>query len=171
MLQQRAAIGLLSRNVKFQGSVNPAPWYDQIPKCENPEDLNLGLGATQNCFVDRFMDEEGSDKMGAHMLLHNVDHGKIEYMEVHHAGQAFDLGRYPVHFHNSYNQPNSYFRGLGIWRTYNRAMTMHAVNNATFEWNVAYNNMGHAFFTEDAVETGNWIQYNLAIKTKERFKK
>ena len=56
--------------------------------------------------------------------------------------------------------------GLGIWRTYNRAMTLHAVNNATFEWNVAYNNMGHAYFTEDGVETGNWIQYNLAIKTK-----
>ena len=58
------------------------------------------------------------------------------------------------------------FVGLGIWRTYNRAMTLHAVNNATFEWNVAYNNMGHAYFTEDGVETGNWIQYNLAIKTK-----
>jgi len=165
-LHQRAEVGLLSRNVKFEGSKNPSPWYDEIPVCENFDQLDLALTAQQNCFVDRFGDEEGSDKFGAHMLLHSVTHGKIEYMEVHHAGQAFDLGRYPVHFHNSYSQPNSYFRGLGIWQTFNRAMTMHAVNDATFEYNVAYNNMGHAFFTEDAVETGNYIQYNLAIKTK-----
>ena len=32
--------------------------------------------------------------------------------------------------------------------------------------NVAYNTMGHTFFIEDAVETNNLIQDNLAILTK-----
>ena len=87
-------------------------------------------------------------------------------MEIHHCGQASELGRYPIHFHNSYDQPNSYFRGLGIWQTFNRAMTLHAVNYALIENNVAYNNMGHAYFMEDAVEHDNTVRYNLAIKTK-----
>ena len=100
------------------------------------------------------------------MLFHSVTYAKVEYMEIHHAGQASELGRYPIHFHNSYDQPDSYLRGLGIWQTFNRAMTLHAVNNALFENNVAYNNMGHAYFMEDGVETGNVVRYNLAIMTK-----
>jgi hypothetical protein len=152
-LNQRAEIGLLSRNIKFQGSQNPAPWYQEIPSCDNFDELDLGLGAVQNCFVDRFGNEEGSDKFGAHMLFHSVTYAKVEYMEIHHAGQASELGRYPIHYHNSYDQPDSYLRGLGIWQTFNRAMTLHAVNNALFENNVAYNNMGHAYFMEDGVES------------------
>jgi hypothetical protein len=32
--------------------------------------------------------------------------------------------------------------------------------------NVAYDTMGHTFFIEDAVETKNFLDGNLAIKTK-----
>ena len=168
-LQQRAEVGLLSRNIKFEGNFNDAAWLTGItqPECDSQGvEFDLGLDETQNCFVDRFNDEEGSDKFGAHMLFHNVEYAKVEYMEIHNCGQASELGRYPIHFHNSYDQPNSYLRGLGIWQTYNRAMTLHAVNNAVFEKNVAYNNMGHAYFMEDGVEHGNVVRYNLAIKTK-----
>ena len=112
------------------------------------------------------MDEEGSDKFGAHMIFHNIEYAKIEYMEIHHCGQLAELGSNPIHFHNSYDQPNSYLRGLGIWQTFNRAMTLHAVNYAMIEDNVAYNNMGHAYFMEDAVEHDNTVRNNLAIKTK-----
>ena len=168
-LQQRAEVGLLSRNIKFEGSFNDASWLTGItlPECQSQGvEFNLGLDEIQNCFIDRFNDEEGSDKFGAHMLFHNVEYAKVEYMEIHNCGQANELGRYPIHFHNSYDQPNSYLRGLGIWQTYNRAMTLHAVNNALFENNVAYNNMGHAYFMEDGVEHGNVVRNNLAIKTK-----
>ena len=34
------------------------------------------------------------------------------------------------------------------------------------EHNVAYDNMGHAFFTEDGIEAYNVIQYNLAVFTR-----
>ena len=164
-LNQRAEVGLLSRNIKFEGSKNPSPWYDTIPTCAGSE-LDLGIESVQNCFVDRFNDEEGSDKFGAHMIFHNIEYAKIEFMEIHHCGQLAELGRYPIHFHNSYDQPDSYFRGLGIWQTFNRAMTLHAVNFAMIEDNVAYNNMGHAYFMEDAVEHDNTVRNNLAIKTK-----
>ena len=74
-LNQRAEVGLLSRNVRFLGSENPSPWYDTIPECEGGE-LDLGLTGVQNCFVNRFNDEEGSDKFGAHMILHSITHAK-----------------------------------------------------------------------------------------------
>ena len=80
-LNQRAEVGLLSRNVRFLGSENPSPWYDTIPECEGGE-LDLGLTGVQNCFVDRFNDEEGSDKFGAHMILHSITHAKARFLNL-----------------------------------------------------------------------------------------
>ena len=36
----------------------------------------------------------------------------------------------------------------------------------TVSYNVAYNNMGHAIFIEDAIETKNLIEYNLVVDTR-----
>ena len=91
---------------------------------------------------------------------------RIEYVEVTHAGQAFRLGRYPIHYHLNGNVTGNYVRGCGIHHTFNRAVTIHAVDYLLVERNVAYNNMGHAYFTEDGIETNNIIQYNLAIFTR-----
>ena len=68
-IEMRAEVGLLTRNVLFQG---------------NPEDSAI-------------------DKYGAHIMLHSVGDdsliGRIEYVEFFNCGQAFKLGRYPIHFH------------------------------------------------------------------------
>ena len=50
-----------------------------------------------------------------------------------------------------------------IYNTYNRAITIHGVQYLRVEKNVAYNTMGHTFFIEDAIETNNYIDSNLAI--------
>ena len=60
----------------------------------------------------------------------------------------------------------SYIRGCAVHRTFNRAVTIHGANNLLVERNVAYNNMGHAIFTEDGVEQNNVVQYNLAVFTR-----
>ena len=78
IIDQRAEVGLLSRKVRFLGSENPSPWYDTIPECEGGE-LDLSLTGVQNCFVNRFNDEEGSDKFGAHMILHSITHAKVRF--------------------------------------------------------------------------------------------
>ena len=92
--------------------------------------------------------------------------GRIEYVEVTHAGQAFHLGRYPIHFHLNGNVTGNYVRGCAIHHTFNRAVTIHAVHHLLVEHNVAYNIMGHAYFLEDGIETKNIIQYNLAIDVR-----
>ena len=45
-------------------------------------------------------------------------------------------------------------------------MTVHGVNNLLVKDNVAFNNMGHAFFLEDGVEEDNVFDGNLAIFTQ-----
>ena len=90
--------------------------------------------------------------------------GRIEYAEFQYVGQAFQVGRYPLHFHMIGDVSNSYIRGNSIHNTYNRAVTIHGVHYLRIIRNVAFMTKGHTFFIEDAVETKNIIQENLAIR-------
>ena len=162
-LQLKAEVGLLTRNIVFEGSVNDE-WTEVIQAC--PREFNHDQHATQSCFQGRFGEEIGSDQFGAHIMIHSPTHraqARIEYVEVRHAGQAFRLGRYPIHYHINGNVSHSYVRGCAIHDTFNRAVTIHAVHGLLVEHNVAYNIKGHAFFLEDGNETGNIIRYNLAV--------
>ncbi|CAG5089689.1 Oidioi.mRNA.OKI2018_I69.PAR.g12308.t1.cds [Oikopleura dioica] len=159
-LEQKAEVGLLTRNIKFRGH-NNEEWIEDLPECEN--EFDSAQTSIQNCFLNKFNDEVGNDKFGAHLMFHKPTYGKVEYVEFSHTGQGFHLGRYSLHFHMSLHQPNSYFRGLGVHHTFNRAMTIHGTHDALFEWNVAYRCEGHNFFIEDGWEQNNTIQYNLGI--------
>ncbi len=119
--------------------------------------------------MGRFGEESLSDQFGSQIMFFAKEAdghwstGRIEYVEVTHAGQAFRLGRYPIHFHLNGDVTGNYVRGCAIHHTFNRAVTIHAVHNLLVEHNVAYNIMGHAYFLEDGIETKNIIQYNLAV--------
>ena len=158
LFQQRAEVALLNRNIIIRGSTH-AEWEDVIPACQTG--AAIGLSATQTCFQGQFGEEVGSDEFGATIMLHKPTHGRIEFVEITHAGQAFALGRYSLHFHLSGNQPNSYVRGNSFHHTFNRALTIHATNRLLVEYNVAYNIMGLTYFIEDGIEVDNIIQYNL----------
>ena len=68
-IDMRAEVGLLTRNVKYRG---------------DPE-------------------TSAKNKYGAHIMLHAPGDeacvGRIMYIELTDVGQAFKLGRYPIHFH------------------------------------------------------------------------
>lgn len=59
-----------------------------------------------------------------------------------------------------------YIRGCAIHHTFNRAVTIHGTHRAMLQDNVAYSTMGHTFFLEDGIETGNVLTGNLGINTK-----
>ena len=61
--------------------------------------------------------------------------------QVFNAGQAFRLGRYPVHFHLNGNMSSSYIKSSAIHQTFNRAVNIHATHYLTVENNVIYNIM------------------------------
>ncbi|XP_068250285.1 fibrocystin-L-like [Palaemon carinicauda] len=169
IIETRAEVGLLTRNVKVRGSIN-TDFTEVIDACD--EEWNPGQFATQSCFNGRFGEEIGGDQFGATVMIfskypnQDLVAGRIEYVEVTEAGQAFSLGRYPLHFHLVGEVSTSYIRGCAVHRTYNRAVTIHAADYLTIERNVVYNNMGHAIFTEDGIEQNNVIQYNLAVYTR-----
>ena len=134
-LTMRAEVGLLTRNVVFKGAD----------------------------------DDSVENQYGAHIMLHSPGDqsltGRISYVELTQVGQAFQLGRYPIHFHMIGTVHGSYIKGNAIHHTYNRACTIHGVHYLTLEDNFAYQTMGHTFFIEDAAETNNYLRRNLVMKS------
>uniref|UniRef100_A0A3Q2VVI1 PKHD1 like 1, tandem duplicate 2 n=1 Tax=Haplochromis burtoni TaxID=8153 RepID=A0A3Q2VVI1_HAPBU len=171
VFEGRAEVGLLTRNIVVRGSQNQE-WNDKVEAC--PGGFNTGEFTTQTCFQGRFGEEAGSDQFGGCIMFHaprpneNLAIGRLEYVEVFHAGQAFRLGRYPIHWHlmGDINY-KSYVRGCAIHQTFNRAVTIHNTHRLLVEHNVIYNIMGGAFFIEDGIETQNILQYNLAVFVKQ----
>ena len=161
-----AEVGYLTRNIVFRGNVNKE-WVENVTECK--KEFRPGQFQVQTCFRGRFGNEMGSDQFGAQMFIHAAVPsqgqvtGRISYIEVTHAGQAFRLGRYPIHFHLNGNVSGSFVRGCGIHHTFNRAVTVHGVDYLLVEKNVAYDILGHAYFLEDGNEQFNIIQDNLGI--------
>lgn len=91
---------------------------------------------------------------------------KFSNIELFHVGQAFKLGRYPIHFHMNGDMPSSYVSQCSIHESFNRATNIHASNYLTIDNNVIYDIMGGAYFLEDGIEIGNVFKYNLAIFVK-----
>uniref|UniRef100_A0A3B4AGA3 Uncharacterized protein n=1 Tax=Periophthalmus magnuspinnatus TaxID=409849 RepID=A0A3B4AGA3_9GOBI len=163
----RAEVGLLTRNIHVRGSAQ-IEWADKTEAC--PDGFNTGEFSTQTCFQGRFGEETGSDQFGGCIMMHapepnkNLAIGRFEYVEISNAGQAFRLGRYPIHWHLMGNiDYKSYVRGCAIHHTFNRAVTIHNTHRLLVEHNVVYDVMGGALFIEDGIETENILQYNLAV--------
>ena len=90
----------------------------------------------------------------------------VEGVEFNRMGQNLTLARYPIHWHLVGEGKGQYIRNAAIHDTYNRCVTVHGTNNLQVENNVTYNTVGHCFFLEDGIETGNQFVRNLAIQTK-----
>jgi len=169
-IQLRAEVGLLSHNIVFQGSVTET-WNQTIEAC--PQGFNPDEHAIQTCFLGRYGEEIGSDQFGASIMASGDMEAtsgdlqpvvlRLSNIEVFNGGQAFRLGRYPVHFHMNGNMSKSYIKSSSIHQTYNRAVNIHASHYVTVENNVIYNIMGGAMFLEDGVEIGNVLRGNLAV--------
>lgn len=165
-VETRAEVGLLTRNVRVRGSVH-SEWTEEIEACE--KEFQPGQFQTQTCFQGKFGEEIGSDEFGVQIMIHAPEESqglvtaRFDYVEISHAGQAFRLGRYPIHFHLSGDVFGSYVRGCAIHHSFNRAITMHGIHRLHVSHNVVFNVRGNAFFMEDGIETGNVVEYNLGI--------
>ncbi len=132
-LDERAEVGLLSRNIKIQGD------------------------------ADSTVDGIG----GNLMFMNGSGAVHIDGVEFYHMGQKAQLARYPIHWHQANDRTGDYVENTSIHRTFNRALTIHASQNIRVEQTVAYDHIGHGYFLEDAVETGNKFYYNLGLVTRE----
>jgi cell migration-inducing and hyaluronan-binding protein len=120
---------------------------------------------TRNIRIEASPDAEKS-YFGGHIMAMAGSQVHVSGVELNRMGQNMRLARYPMHWHIVGDAPGQYFENSSIHDTYSRCLTVHGTNDLRIQNNVTYNNVGHCFFLEDAVEHGNRIIHNLAILTK-----
>src|SRR3984893_3396295 len=103
---------------------------------------------------------------GGHIMAMGASKMFVEGVELNRMGQNMHLARYPIHWHLIGDAQGQYIRNSAIHDTYSRCGTVHGTNYLDVENNVTYNNIGHCFFLEDAVEHDNQFVHNLGILTK-----
>jgi cell migration-inducing and hyaluronan-binding protein len=120
---------------------------------------------TRNITIQASADAEQSF-FGGHIMAMPSSKMYVSGVELNRMGQNLTLARYPIHWHLVGDAKGQYVRNAAIHDTYNRCVTVHGTNNLQVENNVTYNTVGHCFFMEDGIETGNQFVRNLAIQTK-----
>ncbi len=118
---------------------------------------NLRIQASQDASENYF---------GGHIMAMAGSRMFVEGVELNRMGQHMNLARYPIHWHLIGEGAGQYVRNASIHDTYNRCVTVHGTNDLSIENNVTFNTIGHCFFMEDGIETGNAFVRNLAIQTK-----
>ncbi|MEO0522424.1 MAG: G8 domain-containing protein [Pseudomonadota bacterium] len=140
LLDMRAEVALLSRNVKIQGDVE----YD--------EDVPLN---------------EQDDQFGGHTMVMNDGEMYVSGTEFAYMGQAGTLGKYPVHWHEMDDVSGQYITGSSIHHSFNKGITIHGTDNAEVSDNVVFETISHNYYFEDGSETGNVLTDNLGIGARE----
>jgi cell migration-inducing and hyaluronan-binding protein len=120
---------------------------------------------TRNIRIQASDDAEES-YFGGHIMAMLQPDVRVSGVELRRMGQHLTLARYPMHWHLVGEGQGQYIENSAIHDTYSRCVTVHGTNNVRVENNVTFNTVGHCFFLEDAVETGNQFIRNLGIMTK-----
>ena len=120
---------------------------------------------TRNIRIQASEDAD-ANYFGGHIMAMPGSKVNISGAELTRMGQHLTLARYPMHWHLVGEGAGQYIRNSAIHDTYSRCVTVHGTNNVRVENNVTYNTVGHCFFLEDGIETGNQFVRNLGIQTK-----
>src|SRR5688572_29940699 len=111
-------------------------------------------------------DDAESSYFGGHIMAMSGSRMYVSGVELNRMGQHLTLARYPIHWHLIGEGQGQYIRNASIHDTFSRCVTVHGTNNLQVENNVTFNTVGHCFFLEDGIETGNQFVRNLGIMTK-----
>jgi cell migration-inducing and hyaluronan-binding protein len=120
---------------------------------------------TRNILIQASKDAERS-YFGGHIMAVAGSKMYVSGVELNRMGQNMHLARYPIHWHLVGEGKGQYIENSAIHDTYSRCVTVHGTNDVRVENNVTFNTVGHCFFLEDGVETGNQFIHNLGMMTK-----
>lgn len=137
-LERRAEVGLLSHNVRIEGKIGTrAEFGGHVMMMKGP------------CCTSQ---------VGGR--------GRFSSVEFYRLGQKLELGRYPIHWHMQHDQGDGqYVRNSSIYKSFNRAVTIHGSEHVEVEGIVAHDHVGHGIFFEDGSERFNKLYHNLALTT------
>ncbi len=149
----RAAVGLLSRNIRIVSEGN-APSLPFKVDPGNPDNYYGGHTIVRQGFASY----------------------QVQGVEFYQLGQGGAKGRYPVHFHmdrktpqapvtlgDSTPEPLNYLKDCSIWDSMTRWATVHATEEMYLARNVGYKSIGHGYYLEDATEINNRFYSNLGV--------
>lgn len=142
-LDERAEVGLLSRNIVIQSSA------DSTAGQFGGHVMVMGSDASQR-------ETNAALSSSAH----------VRGVEFRRMGQYQILGRYPFHWHRNGQSQGNFIEGSSFHDNFQRAIVVHSTDNATVKDNVVFASVGHSFMTEDGSETGNLFEHNLGINTQ-----
>jgi cell migration-inducing and hyaluronan-binding protein len=111
-------------------------------------------------------EDANTSYFGGHIMAMPGSTMKVSGVELNRMGQHLTLARYPIHWHIAGDGSGQYIRNSAIHDTYSRCVTVHGTDNLRVENNVTFNTVGHCFFMEDGIESGNQFVRNLGIQTK-----
>jgi cell migration-inducing and hyaluronan-binding protein len=120
---------------------------------------------TRNIRVQASADSE-STYFGGHIMAMPTSKMYVSGVELTRMGQHLVKARYPIHWHLVGEGRGQYIKNSAVHDTFNRCVTVHGTDDLRIENNVTYNTVGHCFFLEDGIETGNEYVRNLGIQTK-----
>ena len=142
-LDERAEVGLLSRNIVIQGDDS----------------------STTSKFGGHVM-VMGSSSTARETNAAMRSSAKVQGVEFRRMGQFDRLGRYPFHWHQNGDSSGDFVRASSFHANLQRGVVVHGTDNATVEANVVYASTGHSYGIEDGSETGNRLIGNLGLSTK-----
>jgi hypothetical protein len=137
---QRAEVGLLSRNIVIQG--------DERSAADSFGGHLMVMGADPSRI-------ETNAALRSSARVHGV--------ELRHMGQRNRLGRYPFHWHLNGDSAGDYLRSSAVHSSIQRGIVVHGTSNVLVANNVVYNTPGHAYVVETGAEMNNTFDRNLAI--------
>lgn len=151
--ETRAAVGLLSRNIRIVSGGN-----------------NAG---------DEFPDAGTKYHFGGHTLARQgFKEFKVQGVEFRWMGQGGKIGHYPVHFHLARRTTkDAYVKDSSINESMTRWIVIHGTGGVSrtakdtetvlesvlLARNVGYKSIGHGFYLEDGSEANNRLYYNLGV--------
>jgi hypothetical protein len=185
-VDERAEVGLLSRNIVVQGDANSEAEYAAFNKTvindptegngddptpadpdtsDTPDDPN---GYDYVAPVDSY-----KPGFGGHIMVMAGGAARVEGVELRRMGRTGFKGRYPLHFHLAGDVNGSYVKHSSVYDSFQRAVVAHQTSNLLVEGNVAYNVINHMYIlAEDGrvakgkptpTETGNRFVDNLGV--------
>lgn len=104
--------------------------------------------------------------LGGQIVVMEGGRLRADGVEFSALGRRGVLGAYPIHFHLAGEGDGSVVSASSIHHSLNRCLTIHGTRDVRVVRNVAYDTIGHCYFLEDGVETGNLLDGNLGMLTR-----
>lgn len=141
-LDERAEVGMLTRNVVVQGADDDL-WRSQ------------GFGAHIMGMAGATLHLDGVE------LRRVGQAGALGRYPVHFHGLSYTADGKILG-----DASGQFVRNASIWNSKNRCIVLHGTNGVLLQNNICYDIVGHAIFLEDAVERRNTIAHNLVLKVR-----